>query len=297
MPLPDIYPAPIDLPFNRTTLGTHLQLKTPDCDPGGSGFWLILQGSAILVSPSQQGDLTLPEGESPLLTTATPPLYIGQWQGRPCRMVTITEGAELPPQLHKEPLRATEANITIDLLTLGGIGQMIRHWESNSKHCGRCGQLMNRLPGEWGKVCPTCNNLHYPRIYPCVIGLVIKGDEILMARKPEWIDGRYSLVAGFVEFGESLEETMMRETREETNIEIKNLRYIGSQSWPFPSQLMCGFVADYAAGEIKLNDRELADAKWCQLDALPTLPPKRSISRWLIDRAGEFIAKKHKEKS
>jgi len=82
---------------------------------------------------------------------------------------------------------------------------------------------------------------------------------------------------------------MARETVEETNIQIKNLRYIGSQSWPFPSQLMCGFVADYAGGEIKLNDQELADAKWCKLDQLPTLPPKRSIARWLIDRAADYI--------
>lgn len=148
---------------------------------------------------------------------------------------------------------------------------------------------MIRLQNEWGKECQACNNHHFPRIHPCVIGLIIKGDEILLARKAEWTDGRYSLVAGFVEFGECLEEAMARETAEETNIQIKNIRYIGSQSWPFPSQLMCGFVADYAGGEIELRDKELADAQWSKLDQLPTLPPKRSIARHLIDRAGEFM--------
>ncbi len=288
MSLPDFYPAPIDLPFNRTSLDDNFQIATPDQDPGGSGVWLLLQGGAILVVQSEQG-YTLPAGDSPFLTTPTPPLYIGQWQNQPCRMLKVPAETELPPQLHREPLRSTETKISIELLTLGGIGQMIHHWEDNSKNCGHCGKKMIRLEGEWGKECQYCHTSHYPRVHPCVIGLVIKGDEILLARKPEWTDGRYSLVAGFVEFGESLEETMARETVEETNIQIKNLRYIGSQSWPFPSQLMCGFVADYAGGEIKLNDQELADAKWCKLDQLPTLPPKRSIARWLIDRAADYI--------
>ncbi len=293
MPLPDDYPAPIDLPFNRTSLAKNFQIATPDQDPGGPGVWLLLQGGTLLVAQTNQG-YTLPEGDSPVLTTPTPPLYIGQWQNRPCRMLHIPAEAERPPQLHSEPLRAMEAKITIDLLTLGGIGQMISHWENNSRRCGHCGQTMDRLPREWGKACPDCHRHSFPRIYPCVIGLVIKEDEILLVRKPEWADGRYSLVAGFVEFGESLEETMARETIEETNIRIRNIRYIGSQSWPFPSQLMCGFVADYAGGEIKLNDEELADAKWCKLDQLPTLAPKRSIARWLIDRAAEFISENRK---
>ena len=288
MSLPIFYPVPIDLPFNRTTLDDNFQIATPDQDPGGSGVWLLLQGGTILVVQTEQSYI-LPEGDSPFLNTQTPPLYIGQWQNQPCRMLKIPTDTELPPQLHREPLRSMETKISIELLTLGGIGQMILYWEQSSQYCGNCGKRMIRLKGEWGKECQACNISHYPRIHPCVIGLVIKGDEILLARKPEWTDGRYSLVAGFVEFGECLEETMARETVEETNIQIKNIRYIGSQSWPFPSQLMCGFVADYAGGEIKLNDQELADAKWCKLDQLPTLPPKRSIARWLIDRAGEFL--------
>ena len=288
MSLPDDYPLPVDLPFNRTSLNQTFQLATPDQDPGGEGFWLLLQGEAILTLTPDQPQI-LPQGDSPFLTTPVPPLYIGQWQGQPCRLVRIPEEMELPPQLCRQKLRSKESNFPVDILSLAGIGQMILHWEQNSRYCGKCGQKTQRLEGEWGKVCPDCNNHFFPRIYPCVIGLVIKGDEILLARKPEWLDGRYSLVAGFVEFGECLEETMARETVEETNIQIKNIRYLGSQSWPFPSQLMCGFVADYAGGEIKLNDKELADAKWCRLDQLPTLPPKRSIARWLIDRAAEFM--------
>lgn len=284
----DCYPAPVDLPFNRASLNDNFHPGTPDQDPGGDGVWLPLQGLNLLTIDSEQGQ-QLPTGESPFLIAASPPLYIGQWQGRPCRLLRVADHMQVPPQLHKHPLRATDPELSIELLSLAGIGHMILHWEQTSSHCGYCGEKTIRLSNEWGRECKACNNHHYPRIHPCVIGLVIKGDEILLARKAEWADGRYSLVAGFVEFGECLEEAMARETLEETNIQIKNIRYLGSQSWPFPSQLMCGFVADYAGGEIELRDKELADAKWCKLDQLPTLPPTRSIARHLIDRAVEFL--------
>ena len=282
----DITPA--DLPFNRSSLSENFQLTTPDQDPGGDGVWLALQGMDLLAVMEGQ-DYKLPSGDSPFLVSNFPPLYIGQWQGRPCRLIDIPQEMDIPPQLHKRGLRSTEPMLPIEILSLAGIGHMILHWEKTSKHCDNCGNRTIRLSKEWGKECQACHQHHFPRIHPCVIGLIIKGDEILLARKDEWVDGRYGLVAGFVEFGECLEEAMIRETAEETNIQIKNIRYVGSQSWPFPSQLMCGFVADYAAGEIELCDQELADAKWFTLDQLPTLPPNRSISRYLIDRAGEFM--------
>jgi NAD+ diphosphatase len=113
--------------------------------------------------------------------------------------------------------------------------------------------------------------------------LVKRGNELLLTRKAEWPLGRYSLVAGFLDLGESLEECAIREVREETGIEITNVRYVGSQNWPFPAQLMAGFVADYAGGEIVVEHSELEDARWFHLDALPPLPPSRSIARWIID--------------
>jgi NAD+ diphosphatase len=107
--------------------------------------------------------------------------------------------------------------------------------------------------------------------------------EVLLVRKPEYAANRYGLIAGFIECGECLEEAAVREVTEETGVKVAGLRYVGSQCWPFPSQLMCGFVADYAGGEIAIDTRELVDARWFPVGALPTLPPKRSIARYILD--------------
>lgn len=280
--------ASFELPFNRTALQDQFELAAPDQDPGGEGVWLVFQGERLLTrqGPAQAD---LPEGECPLPTCLTPPLYIGRWHGRPCRLLALPAAAAFPDHLQAHGLRASEPRLAPELLSLGGIGQMILHWERTSRYCGDCGGVLFRLSGEWGKSCQSCGNHHFPRIHPCVIGLVVRGDRILLARKPEWAAHRYSLVAGFVEFGEGLEEAMAREVAEETGIRIGHIRYLGSQSWPFPSQLMCGFVADYLDGEIELRDQELADADWFALDRLPDLPPRRSIARHIIDRAGEFL--------
>ncbi len=275
------------LPFNRTCLDGYFELSTPDRDPGGNGVWLLLQGQRLL---SMKGlPVQLPPGDCPFPLLAGSALYLGQWHGMPCRLVEIPSEMEVPATLESHHLRAMESTLSTSLSSLGGIGLMILHWEATSRCCGNCDGKMERLAGEWGKFCLQCGAHHFPRIHPCVIGLIVRGDQLLLVRKGEWATGRYGLVAGFVEFGESLEEAMAREALEETGLIITNIRYLGSQSWPFPSQLMCGFVADYASGEIELRDQELCAADWYTLNQLPILPPSRSIARYLIDRAGQFV--------
>ncbi len=275
------------LPFNRTCLDGYFELAIPDKDPGGDGVWVLLQGMCMFTlrgMPEQ-----LPSGECPVPPLAGSALYLGQWQKKPCRLVEVPGDTLLPATLEPHHLRATEQTLSAPLSSLGGIGLMILHWESTSRYCGHCDGKMERLAGEWGKFCLQCGNHHFPRIHPCVIGLIVRGNQLLLVRKGDWATGRYGLVAGFVEFGESLEEAMAREALEETGISITNTRYLGSQSWPFPSQLMCGFVADYAGGDIELRDQELCAADWYRVDQLPPLPPSRSIARYLIDRASQLI--------
>lgn len=278
MRLPDSYPSTQFLPFNRACLDGRLLLTTPDQDAGEPGSWLILRGTDLLVTGDE---------DAPCLPAQDPgiaaPLFLGAWDGRPCRLVTLPAGAPVPPGLRAESLVASEPQLPIDLLSLGGLGRMVLHWEAHSRYCPVCAAPLQRCAGEWCKSCGPCGSRLFPQIAPCAIVLVRRPGEVLLVRKPEYAPNRFGLIAGFVEFGECLEEAATREIAEETGVRVTNLRYVGSQCWPFPSQLMCGFVADFAGGEVILDSRELADGRWFPLDALPTLPPKRSIARYILD--------------
>ncbi len=166
---------------------------------------------------------------------------------------------------------------------LAGIAKATLNWHKENIFCGVCGKILYFMKKETGKICRDCGAKFYPRVNPAVIVLVKKGDEFLLTRKREWQKDRFGLVAGFVEYGESAEETVEREVFEETGLKIENLKYVLSQFWPFPYQLMLGYFADYKSGEILVDERELEQAKWFNKKNLPLLPPKSSISRLLID--------------
>ncbi|MBE0595647.1 MAG: NAD(+) diphosphatase [Desulfuromonadales bacterium] len=279
MALPSSFISPVHLPFNAACLQGRFHPAPPDADPGGEGCWLLLRGAELLISAGEP--LQLPVGTGDRLAGA--PLYLGSWEGRPCRTVAVSADAPLPAELVAESLLAPEPRLSIEQLTLGGLASQALHWELNSQHCVRCGGVMERLPAERGKRCRQCRAEQFPPVHPCVIVLVRRPGEVLLTRKAAWPAGRYSLVAGFLDLGECLEEAVVREVREETGVEIGRLRYRGSQSWPFPSQLMAGFTAEYVAGEVRVEEKELEDARWFAVDALPLLPPRRSIARWLLD--------------
>ena len=133
------------------------------------------------------------------------------------------------------------------------------------------------------KICNDCGLIVYPRLSPSIIVLVRRDEEMLLARNANWPRGMYSTLAGFVEPGESIEQTVHREVFEEVALQVGNVRYLGSQSWPFPNSLMLGFHATYEQGEIQCQEGEIADARWFRYDDLPSVPPATAISRWLID--------------
>lgn len=278
MSLPIRYPSPLHLPFNRTCLEGRLHLAAPDADPGGPGVWLAVRGGDLLVAGAPDHPV-LPGGE----LSCGESLFLGTWDGCPCRLGRVPKDLPVPDGLRAESLAAADPALPIDLLSLGGLARMVLHWERHSRHCPACGAGLERLPGEWGKRCVACTATFFPQVAPCAIVLVRRPGEVLLTRKPEWAPNRYSLVAGFLEFGECLEEAAAREVLEETGVRVGSVRYLGSQCWPFPSQLMAGFVADYAGGEVVVDMNELADARWFPLDALPDLPPKRSIARYILD--------------
>lgn len=157
-------------------------------------------------------------------------------------------------------------------------------WQESTRFCPSCGQSLRMHATETALECPACGRLVYPRIEPCIITLVTRGDELLLLRNVKDRLGIYACLAGFVEAGETLEQALRREVREETSLEVQNIRYAGSQAWPFPDQLMVAFYADYRSGEIRIQESEIADARWFRPDALPPLPKPGSIARRLIER-------------
>ena len=164
-----------------------------------------------------------------------------------------------------------------------GRAKMLLDWRDQHRYCGRCGQPLIRLPGESAMHCEPCKLRYYPRISPCIIVLITRGHQVLLAQgERHRASGMYSTLAGFIEAGESAEQAVMREVKEEVNVEVDNIHYLNSQAWPFPNQLMLGFHAEYAGGDIIPAVGEIAHADWFDIDRLPKLPPAISIATWLI---------------
>jgi len=278
------YPEIINLPFNRQALPDGFVLHpTPQQASDSEGTWILLQGGNVLMQES--GDrLVLPSGPCPdELDLQRGPISFASLYGKPVRVVSLPSDQILPPGFLSEPFNAFQERIPADSMTIAGIGKQLLHWQRMSRFCSHCNGLLEQLPESWGKKCIACSVEHYPHIHPCAIVVIRRDDQLLLIHKPEWPIGRYSLVAGFLDVSESLEECAIREAMEETGVSIKNLRYVASQAWPFPSQLMVGFVAEYASGDIKVDGKEIDDARWFTIGSLPSLPASRSIARFLID--------------
>jgi NAD+ diphosphatase len=276
------------LPFNRESLaGQFVPAKNDEEPEDRRGTWLLVQESTLLARHGNSpGEWRLPQAPLPedLDHVLDPVVYLGTYRGDPCWAAGVPSGIQSPAGFEWESLLPAHVRLADDALSLGGLALQAIHWERTSRHCPRCGAGTSRMRGESGKRCPQCAYEHYPHLHPAVIVLIRDGDRVLLTRKSFWPKGRYGLVAGFVDVGESLEGAAEREVWEEVGIGIRDLRYAGSQYWPFPSQLMIGFTAQYSGGEITVNRNELEDAQWFSVQALPELPPRLSIARFLLDR-------------
>ena len=180
-------------------------------------------------------------------------------------------------------LRALAALFDRDTFGVAGRAMHVIDWATTHRFCGRCGTPTVLSEKERCMTCPACALSAYPRIAPAIIVLVRRGKEALLARNAKFPGAFFSTLAGFSDIGESLEQTLVREVREEVGIGVKDIRYFGSQPWPFPHSLMIGFTATWAEGEIAVDGEEIAEARWFSADALPPIPPSISIARQLID--------------
>lgn len=240
------------------------------------GYWLLTKGSTLFL---QQGEL--PYGRAAELTLiGRRGMVIGEYRDCPLWLV---EEFDDPRQYFS--LR-DQLKLPTRMFNLLNRGIALNYFWKTHRFCGVCGsQTIPMTPKEWAVECSVCQHRTYPMIAPSIIVAVRNGDYILLANHIRHsIEKIYTTLAGFVEVGETLEQTVEREVFEESGLKIKNIRYIGSQPWSFPNSLMLGFLADYESGDIRIQADELSDARWFHYDAdLPTLPPKGTIARRLIE--------------
>lgn len=210
--------------------------------------------------------------------------YLGRIGAHDCWALSLDAA---PPGWQRMPLRAAMMAMEGVLAPLAGRAAQVLEWDRTHRFCGVCAAPTAIKPGERARVCGACGHTAYPRVSPAMMALVWRPGELLLARSPQFVKGRFSALAGFVEPGESLEDCVHREIAEEVGVRVRDLRYFGSQSWPFPHSLMVAFTARWDGGEIVPQPDEIEDARWFPLDALPDVPPRFSISGHLI---GDTVA-------
>ncbi|MBU2627879.1 MAG: NAD(+) diphosphatase, partial [Proteobacteria bacterium] len=181
-------------------------------------------------------------------------------------------------------LRALYGRVDNGFWSLSGYARQIHDWNMNFKFCGRCGAKTHKKENEYARECSQCNLISYPRISPAIITAVVKDRQLLLARGINFPNKKmFSVLAGFVEPGESLEACIKREIFEEVGIKVKNIQYFKSQSWPFPDSLMIGFTAEYESGRLLIDTNEIVEADWFDAQTLPLVPGKQALAGELIE--------------
>ena len=209
--------------------------------------------------------------------------YLGELNGTACVAVLLADGTPVPDGWRYAGLRSLFFRLPEALLAIAARAFQVVEWDRTHRYCGRCGTPTRNKTGERAKECPACGYVAYPRVTPAMMVLVTRGRELLLARAQHFPAGMFSALAGFVEPGETIEDCIRREVREEVGIEVSDIRYFASQSWAFPHSLMIAYNAEYAGGELSPDPTEIAEARWFAWDEVPKLPPSISISRRLID--------------
>ena len=256
---------------------------TTQDDIPAEGFTLLIREKEILFHARDNSDEALSEG-TPLipLAEAKPSggcFRLGIFRERPLFIQTVQD---LPEGTVQIAMRTSLGYLDAELLKAVMLGYHLITWYSTSKFCGRCGGENEFHHHEKARHCKSCGMLTFPRISPAVITAITKNKSLLLAHNKNFPQPVYSLVAGFVDAGETLEDAVRREIREEVGIEVKNIRYLSSQPWPFPDSLMLGFSAEWKSGEIKPDGIEITDAGWFTPEEHPQLPGLGSIARKII---------------
>jgi len=259
-------------------------IRPPQTEEGAPSLWFAFHQNRLLLHRDGQ-ELRVPRWEEwrdlGLQQAATH--YLGAMGGAHCYAVQLSEESPEPDRVVFKDLRSVLLTMDESITGVAGLAFQIVHWDRTHRFCGQCGQPMEPMTEERARKCARCDLVFFPRLSPVIIVRVCRGEQLLLARSPHTPPGMYSVLAGFVEPGETLEEAVAREVMEEVGVSLRNIRYFGSQPWPFPHSLMIGFTAEHAGGEIQIDGKEIEDASWYSTDRLPLLPSPISIARKLVD--------------
>jgi NAD+ diphosphatase len=286
-----------------------------DREKQGDDFAFLFGNGELLVSASSVPSVNDAEAflsscsERPAATvsgrTLQSGIYLGSAGGKNCYAYRLSSGrpglnesgspagcasaVKFKPSAGQEfvVLRSYLTELDEDVCAAACLASHLIHWNDKTHFCGRCGSEYRWHERERAKQCPSCGNVEFPRISPAIIIAVKKDGKLLLAHNRNFPEGRYSLLAGFMEMGETIEETAAREVKEEAGIEIENIRYLASQCWPFPDSLMLGMTADYKSGELVPDGIEIEHADWYVPDNFPSIPGHGTIARKIIDKYTE----------
>jgi NAD+ diphosphatase len=244
----------------------------------------IFQGPKLIVKKTGSAVL-IPSGKDTLQLGIkhTIPLFIGDLEQKHCFCAQSIAPVSESQIFDLHGLRELFGILSEDMFKMAALGLQVNNWDQVSRYCGKCGKHFHLMKTERAKECLSCGHIQYPWISPAVIMAVTRGKKILLARSNHLKFSFHSVLAGYVEVGETLEECVKREVFEEVRLSVKNIRYFGSQSWPFTNSLMIAFTAEHASGEIIVDQNEILEAAWFSPDNLPRLPGWGSIARRLVD--------------
>jgi NAD+ diphosphatase len=252
-------------------------------ETNNADLFFIFSNDKLLVKISGEG-LMVPEGQDveKLRMKITTRLYMGKMYGIHCYCLEVEELFVDNENMEWMDLRSAGLMLEEELFFAAGRAAQLLYWDKTNKFCSSCGSAVESRPDERAKVCPKCGFMSFPRISPAVIVAVTRGKEILLAHNFRFQNNMYSVIAGFVEPGETFEDCVKREVLEEVGVRVKNIKYFGSQPWPFPNSLMIAFTAEYEGGDIEVDGVEIEHAGWFNVDNLPNTPAKISVASKLI---------------
>lgn len=258
---------------------------TPGLRPSGSvkqrSLWFAFRGRQLLITETHQ--IQTVESLEMLGLRPIRSQYLGQLDELHCYSAELDIQADPPEGYRFADLGTLYGHFEDWLHALAGRAVQIMDWDRTHQYCGACASPTQPSGNERSRRCPACGQVYFPRLAPAMIVAVERDDELLMARGKHFPPGIYSVLAGFVEPGESLEESVAREVFEESGVHVEDVRYFGSQPWPFPNSLMLGFTARYRSGEIRVDGEEIEAAGFYRWDELPKVfPGNVSIAQWLI---------------